>query len=153
MSTEPKVGRDYTGVSVIFLCHDGQGNFLFQKRTDRCRDEHFTWDTGGGGLDYGDTVEGTLAKEIKEEYGVDIVSFDFLGFRDVHREKEGVKTHWIALDFKVLVNRDDVINGEPRKFSEIGWYTLDNPPQPLHSQLQGTINKYRDKLDEMPASA
>jgi len=34
--------------------------------------------------------------EIKEEYCTDVLGFDFLGYRDVHREHNGKKTHWIA---------------------------------------------------------
>lgn len=68
----------------------------------------------------------SLRKEIKEEYMADVLGYEFLGFRDVHREKEGVRTHWIALDFKVLVDREEVRIGEPEKFDEIGWFTIDN---------------------------
>ncbi|MBI2474503.1 MAG: NUDIX domain-containing protein, partial [Candidatus Taylorbacteria bacterium] len=98
-----KKGEDYTGVSVIYLCHDGKGNYLLNKRSANCRDEHGRWDCGGGGLEFGDTVENTLKKEIMEEYGVEVLGSEFLGFRDVHREHDGMKTHWIALDYKVLV--------------------------------------------------
>ncbi len=99
-----KKGVDYTGVTVVFACHDGEGNFLMSKRSVQCRDDHGTWDPGGGGLDFGDTVEETLRKEIMEEYCTDVLDFEFLGFRDVHRENEGVKNQWIALDFKVRVD-------------------------------------------------
>ena len=63
-----KKGEDYTGVTIVYFCHDGNGNFLLNKRSENCRDEHNTWDPGGGGLDFDDTVENTLRKEIKEEY-------------------------------------------------------------------------------------
>lgn len=62
-----KKGVDYTGVTVVYLCHDGEGHILFSKRSENCRDEHHTWDPGGGGLEFGDTVENTLKKEISEE--------------------------------------------------------------------------------------
>jgi len=131
---------------VVFLCHDGHNNYLFNKRSSKCRDEHETWDQGGGGLEFNDLVEDTLKKEIKEEYCTDILSFDFLGYRDVHRENNGIKTHWIALDFKVLVDREKVKNGEPEKFDEIGWFTLDNLPKPLHSQTPKFLNLYKDRI-------
>ena len=65
---------------------------------------------------------------------------------DVHREHNGTKTHWIALDHKVLVDRGKVKNGEPHKFDEIGWFKLDNLPSPLHSQIMNCINAYKEKL-------
>lgn len=96
-----KKGLDYTGISIIFFCHDGKGNYLLNKRSKNCRDEHGCWDPGGGGLEFGDDVIETLKKEIKEEYGTDVIEYEFLGYRDVHRTLNGKTTHWIALDFKV----------------------------------------------------
>ena len=141
-----KKGEDFIGVSVIYFCHDGEGNFLLNKRSENCRDEHGKWDPGGGGLEFGDTVENTLKKEIKEEYCVDPLNYEFLGHRDVHRETNGIKTHWIALDFKVRVDRSKVKNGEPHKFDGIGWFKLDNLPSPLHSQFLNCLNLYKEKL-------
>lgn len=134
-----KKGEDYTGITIIYTCHDGDGNYLLNKRGINCRDEQGSWDFGGGGLEFGDTVENTLRKEIMEEYCTDVISYEFLGYRDVHRENNGKKTHWLALDFKVLVDPKKVKNGEPHKFDEIGWFKLDQLPTPLHSQCVNTL--------------
>lgn len=144
-------GVDFTGITIVFACHDGKGNFLLSKRGTACRDEHGTWDPGGGGLEFGDTVEDTLKKEISEEYCTNVLESEFLGYRDVHRQQNGKKTHWIALDFKVLVDPAKVKNGEPHKLDEIGWFTLDALPSPLHSQFPTFLLLYREKLDA-PAS-
>jgi 8-oxo-dGTP pyrophosphatase MutT (NUDIX family) len=139
-------GVDFIGVCVVYICHDGQGNFLFQQRGQNCRDEQGRWDVGGGGVEFGDTVENTLKKEIMEEYCTDVLQSEFLGYRDVHRKNDDKKTHWIALDFKVLVDREKVKNGEPHKFDNIGWFKLDNIPTPRHSQVLNQINLYKNKL-------
>jgi ADP-ribose pyrophosphatase YjhB (NUDIX family) len=141
-----KKGIDYTGVTVVYLCHDGNGNFLLNKRSTHCRDEHGAWDCGGGGVEFGHTIEETLTKEIAEEYCTDILSYDFLGYRDVHREHAGKKTHWIALDFKVRIDPDQVANGEPHKFDAVKWFELDALPSPLHSQFPNFLKRYRDRL-------
>ena len=62
-----KKGEDFTGVTIVYFCHDGKGNFLFNKRSKNCRDEIGNWDCGGGALEFGETVEETLKKEVKEE--------------------------------------------------------------------------------------
>jgi len=69
-----------------------------------------------------------------------------LGFRDVHREHEGRPTHWIALDFKVLVDKEKVKIGEPHKFDDIGWFRRDSFPAEVHSQLPFFLEKYKNKL-------
>ncbi|MFA6552445.1 MAG: NUDIX domain-containing protein [Candidatus Paceibacterota bacterium] len=141
-----KKGEDFTGITVVFLCHDGKGNVLLSKRGSNCRDEHGTWDPGGGGLEFGDTVLDTLRKEIGEEYCTDVLDYEFLGYRDVHREHQGKRTHWIALDFKVLVDKKKAKNGEPHKLEAVEWFTLDKLPSPLHSQFPKFLEDYKGKI-------
>ncbi|OGI60267.1 hypothetical protein A2641_00530 [Candidatus Nomurabacteria bacterium RIFCSPHIGHO2_01_FULL_37_25] len=50
-------GFDYTGVTVVYFCHDGKGNVVFSKRNENCRDEHGAWDIGGGGVEFGDSKD------------------------------------------------------------------------------------------------
>jgi 8-oxo-dGTP diphosphatase len=141
-----KKGEEYTGIAIVYFCHDGKGNFLMSKRSKNCRDEHGCWDPGGGGLEFGHTIEDTLRKEIAEEYRTDVASYEFLGYRDVHRQHEGTKTHWIALDFKVRVDPKKVQNGEPHKFDAVEWFRLDNLPEPVHSQFPKFLELYQDRL-------
>lgn len=141
-----KKGIDYTGITIVYFCHDGNGRFIMAQRSNQARDEQGRWDVGGGGLEFGDTIENTLRKEIKEEYCTEVLDYEYLGYRDVHREHEGKKTHWITFDFKVLVNPSLVQIGEPHKFDDIGWFTLENLPEPIHSQLPNFLNLYRHKL-------
>ena len=89
-----------------------------------------------------------FSKEIKEEYCTDVLAFERLGYRDVHRENNGARTHWIALDFKVLVDRAKAKNGEPHKMDEIRWFALDSLPSPMHSQWPVFFNLYKEKLNQ-----
>jgi 8-oxo-dGTP diphosphatase len=140
-------GIDCVGVSVSFFCHDGKENVLMNKRSKKSRDEYGTWDQGGGSIEIGETVIDALRREIKEEYCADVINSEFLGFRDVHRvDEEGRKTHWVMLDFKVLLDRKKIKNGVPEKHSEIGWFKLNNLPIPLHSQFPFFLKKYKEKL-------
>lgn len=139
-------GFDYIGVTVSYLCHDGQGNYLLNKRSQNCRDEHGCWDPGGGAVEFGETIEEALKKEIKEEYCVEVTDYEFLGYKDIFRTINGRKSHWLSLVYKVLVERDKVKNGEPHKFDEIDWFTLDNLPSPLHSQLPEAIEMFKSQL-------
>lgn len=142
----PTLGTDCIGIVVCFFCHDGNGRFVMDKRSTNARDEQGTWEIGGGAVELHDGVEGTLKREVKEEYGADIHSFEFLGFRDVHRLTNGKKSHWITLDFKVLVDPIQVKNGEPKKFDAVEWFTPGTLPNPTHSQFKTFMKKYQKKL-------
>jgi 8-oxo-dGTP diphosphatase len=141
-----KKGIDFTGLTVSYFCHDKDGNFVMMLRGKNCRDEHGRWDGGGGGVEFGDNIIDRLKTEIKEEYCADILDFEFLGYRDVHRTQNGQPTHWVSLDFKVFVDRDQVKNGEPHKFDDIGWFNLETLPEKIHSQLPGFIKMHRNRL-------
>lgn len=142
-----KKGIDYTGITVVFFCHDGKGNFVMNHRSDKCRDERDRWDIGGGGLEYGQEVLQAVRDEIKQEYRTDCLKIEHLGYRDVHRiDNDGIKTHWIALDFKVLVDSQKVGNGEPHKFKDVKWFTFDTFPQNCHSQFPKFLDLYRSRL-------
>ncbi|HRY91776.1 MAG TPA: hypothetical protein P5229_05615, partial [Candidatus Gracilibacteria bacterium] len=87
-------------------------------------------------------------REINEEYCTDVINYEFMGYRDVHREHLGRKTHWISLDFKVLVDPLKAKNGEPHKFDEIKWFNINHLPHPdeLHSQIPYFVEKYKPAL-------
>ncbi|MHB1086646.1 MAG: NUDIX domain-containing protein [Minisyncoccota bacterium] len=144
-----KKGEDFIGITVSFLCHDGRGNVLLSKRGKNARDEHGRWDCGGGGVEFGDTVETTLGKEIQEEYCTSVLSAEFLGFRDVFREKDGRKTHWVSLDYLVLVDAKKWGNGEPHKLEEVRWFPFTHLPDPMHSQWPMFLEQYASKLIQL----
>ncbi len=142
-----KWGKDYIGISAITMCHDGEGNYLLGKRSEKCRDEHNRWDAvGSGGVEFGESIEEALAREVKEECGADIKNFEFLGYREVFRSNKDRRTHHIAFDFRVEIDRNQVVNVEPDKCLEIKWCRLGEFPSPQHTQMPLFLEKYKDKL-------
>lgn len=141
-----KKGIDFIGISASYVCHDGKGHYLMNKRSTKCRDEHGCWDFGGGSVEFGDTIDETLKKELKEEYCVEKFTSKFLGYNESFRGIEGKKTHWIHFCFLVEVDPAEVKNGEPEKFEELGWFTLNKLPKPLHSNISTELKQFWTKL-------
>lgn len=139
-----QAGVDYIGISTSFYCNDGQGNFLFHLRSDRCRDEHHRWDTGAGKLEFGLTPEENVLKEVLEEYGCDGTIQDRIPAHSILREWQGVRTHWLALPHFVHVDPSRVRIGEPEKMQRLGWFRLDALPEPLHSGFHYTFTHFVD---------
>lgn len=61
-------GIDCIGVTVVFFCHDGKGNFVLSKRSKNTRDEQGRWDPGGGALEIHERIEDAIRREVREEY-------------------------------------------------------------------------------------
>ncbi|MDP3785111.1 MAG: NUDIX domain-containing protein [bacterium] len=128
-----KRGVDYIGVTCVFFCHDGKGRILMHKRSRNCRDEIGRWDCGSGSMEFGESFEKAVRREIKEEYGLQPTEIKLCGVRSVLRKNGNTKTHWIAAVFAAKVNPTGAKIGEPRKMDQIGWFRTNHLPKPLHS--------------------
>lgn len=141
-----KPGVDFIGVSVPFYCHDGKGNFLLHKRSDKCRDEKGRWDFGGGRVEFGETLEEAVNREMKEEYGVSGVIEKQLPAHSSLRTDGKTKLHWLTITFIVRVDRNKVVLGDSEKMLELGWFKLNNLPKPLHSGAKYTLKNYKEEF-------
>ncbi len=138
------IGIDYIGITTPFYCHDGKGNILMHKRSNQCRDEKGRWDAGSGKLEHNLSLEENVLQEVFEEYGCKGKIEEQLPAHDIFREQDGINTHWIAVPFIIKVDPVEVKNGEPHKIDEIGWFTLNSLPEPLHTGFSYTLKKYRE---------
>ncbi len=125
---------------MCFIAHDGSGKILLQKRGAKARDEQGKWDIGGGAVEFGETMEQAVTREIAEEYLTKPLKIDFLGAYEAHRQHNGRPTHWVALLHSVLLDPDKIKIGEPDKIDEIGWFNISNLPTPLHSQIDKALD-------------
>jgi ADP-ribose pyrophosphatase YjhB (NUDIX family) len=137
-------GIDHIGISASFVIHDGKGNVLLQRRGPGARDENGNWDIGGGAIEFGESIDEAVKREIKEELCADTLDIQFLTVYDAFREHNGVRTHWIAIIHAVQVDPKKVKIGEPDKIDALKWFTKDNLPSPLHSQFW---KSYQTALD------
>jgi 8-oxo-dGTP diphosphatase len=124
-------------VSCVFVCHDRDGRILLARRGPGARDEPGAWDCGAGALEFGETFEQAVTREVGEEYVTRPLDVTLLGVRNVLRDEPS--SHWVAIVFAVLVDPTTVAIGEPHKFDELGWFAADALPSPLHSQLPATL--------------
>ena len=122
----------------MFVCHDGAGRILLARRSARARDEPGAWDCGAGALEFGETFEEAVTREVSEEYTTPPLAIDLLGVRNVLRPG----SHWVAVVFAVQLDPAAARIGEPHKFDEIGWFDPAAPPSPLHSQFPATLELF-----------
>lgn len=138
-------GFDFIGVSVITMCHNGEGKYLISQRGPLCKDEQGCWEpAGGGSVEPHESLEDAVKREIKEECGASATAIELMGFREVFREIDGKRSHWVAFDFKARIDPSEVAITEPGKCTEQRWCAIDEIPQPQHSQFPFFLNKYKE---------
>jgi 8-oxo-dGTP diphosphatase len=120
-----KKGIDYIGVGVGAVIFDSRGRVFLAKRGREARNESGKWEFPGGG-EYGETLEHAIAREVREEYGIEI---EVLGLLDVvnHLIPEE-RQHWISPTFLCRIASGTPCIREPYKCEKIGWFAIDAIP-------------------------
>ena len=135
-----KIGTDCIGVGCGALIVNDKNETLLLKRTAKTRNRAGFWAKPGGGLEFGDKIEDTVRREIKEEVGVDIEIIKFLGFTENIIKEEN--QHWIPFNYLAKIIGGEVQNLEPEKHEELKWFKLDNLPEKLTHGTQESVNEY-----------
>jgi len=121
-----KKGIDYIGVGVGAIIFNKEGAVFLAKRGAEARNERHKWEFPGGSVEFGETLENALVREIREEYGFVI---DVLQLLDVvnHILPEE-KQHWVSPSYLCRYKNGKPRIQEPHKCEEIGWFTLGSIP-------------------------
>lgn len=131
-------GIDFPGVgSGLAVFNDGK--LLLCKRLKAPEAGH--WSIVGGKVEHMEPAADAARREAEEESGLKIHSAQFLCLSEQRIEAD--RQHWISLIYVT-----DDFSGEPQltepdKLSEIGWYPLDNLPQPLSLFAQDAVKALR----------
>jgi 8-oxo-dGTP diphosphatase len=106
---------------------DPAGRLLLVQR--RRTPEAGHWGLPGGKVDFGETVEAAVLREIEEELGVALRLDGLLCLVDQIDRTAG--THWVAPVWRAAIAAGEPVNREPKALAAIGWFALDALPQPL----------------------
>lgn len=139
-----KQGVDYIGVAVGAMMFNEKGELFITKRSQNCKNERGHWEIPGGSVEYGESLEDAVHREVKEEYGVDI---DIVKqYPASNHVIPADKQHWIPTTFivKMKVGQTPVIM-EPDKCDAIGWFPLGNLPSPLSIITKIDIERYANE--------
>mmetsp|Transcript_26395 Transcript_26395/g.43205 ORF Transcript_26395/g.43205 Transcript_26395/m.43205 type:complete len:161 (-) Transcript_26395:82-564(-) len=142
-------GKDFPGVGVGAFVFDENGRILLVKRSANSRVEPGTWARPGGAVEFGESCEAALERELLEETGLRICSPEVL---DVTSNING-KTHWVAIGYVAkLVSGclpSDAVNREPHKHDALEWFALDEVPQPIACFTADGIEKLRRQRKQL----
>lgn len=131
-------GIDFPGLGVgLAILRDGK--LLLCKRIKAPEAGH--WNIVGGKVDHMEPAELAARREAEEETGLSIGPIRYLGITEQVIEAD--RQHWISLLYVTDDTTGDPQLTEPDKLSEIGWFDLDDLPQPLSVFTQTVLTYLR----------
>lgn len=119
MTHEPRVG---CGAAIL----DDDKLLLIQRRG---APEAGHWGFPGGKVDWLEPVPDAVAREVKEELGIDLTGLELLTAVDQIDPK--APAHWVALVYLTERFTGEPQIMEPEKHLDVGWFPLDDLPEPL----------------------
>ena len=129
----PDVPRPQVGVGVVFM-REGQV-YLARRRGSHGES---TWGSAGGHLELGESLEECGRREALEELGVKVGNLRFLCVSNIIAYGK----HYVDIEFL-----GEIGDQEPRPaegdFSQSGWFSLDNLPQPLFEAMRYALDSVR----------
>lgn len=139
-----KKGIDFIGVSAGVMIFNDSGELFLSKRSGATSNEHGCWETPGGSVDFGETLEDAAKRETKEEYGIDIDIIEQFPAADHLIPAE--RQHWVATTFLAKVKKGQKPEiMESHKCDGIGWFPLDNLPSTLSIITKHDLKVYEEK--------
>ena len=124
-----KKGIDYIGVGVGAVIFNSENRVFLARRGKEARNESGKWEFPGGAVEFGETLEHALMREVREEYGFDIVIDELLDV--VNHLIPAEKQHWVSPTFLCRIKSGTPSILEPHKCDEISWFELDEIPEKL----------------------
>lgn len=147
-----KRGIDYIGVGVGAAILNNEGKLFLTLRGKKAKNERGKWEIPGGSVEFGETLEDALKREIKEEHSIDIEVVELLDVCSHLIPDE--RQHWVSPTYICRITKGTPKILEPDKCDSIGWFTLKEAnklPLSIVTQYDLSIlgKKYPDGFPEL----
>ena len=139
-----KRGTDFIGVGVGALIVNAQGELLLAKRGPAAKNERDLWEFPGGAVEFGETLEKALCREMREEFDIEIEVGELLDVVDHILPAE--KQHWVSPTFICKIKNGTPVIREPEKCTAIGWFLPENVPLNLTIISQENLAHYKQRV-------
>lgn len=132
-SKKLKPGKDYIGVGVgAVILRDNKILLLLRKKAP----ESGCWTIPGGKVEFGETVEEAILREVKEEINAEGKIIAPLGVTNHILKEEG--THFVSPRFLVEL-LEEPENMEPESHEAMKWFPIDDLPENVTMTTQKAL--------------
>ena len=128
-----KAGRDYIGVGVgAVILRDKKILLLLRNKSP----ESGCWTIPGGKVEFGETVEEAILREVQEEIGTEGRIIAPLGVTNHILKEEGI--HYVSPRFLISIIGEPK-NMEPASHSEMKWFPINDLPENVTMTTQKAL--------------
>lgn len=100
------------------------------------------WCLPGGHLEKGETFSAMVKREVKEETGLEVDSFEFVSLSEELRYLKSHGKHYVGLGFRAKYKGGEPRLMEPEKFGEWRWFSLNDLPKNLFEGTELVIKNF-----------
>lgn len=118
-----KKGVDYIGVGVGAAIFNNEGKVLLTLRGAKAKNERGKWEIPGGGVEFNETFEQAITREMKEELGIDIAVKELLDVCSHIIPDE--KQHWVSPTYICTITKGLPRIVEPEKCADLQWFSIE----------------------------
>lgn len=118
-----KKGVDFIGVGIGSIIINKEGKVFASLKGPKSRNERGKWEFPGGAVEFGETLEASVVREMKEEFGIEVEIMDTLGTINHILPEE--KQHWVTMGFVCKIKKGVPKIKEPHKSEKIGWFSIE----------------------------
>lgn len=129
-----RAGKDFIGVGVGAVVLD-QARILLLKRLRE--PEAGCWGIAGGAVEFGESIEAAILREMREELAVECQIVALLGVSNHILPAQSL--HWVSPIFLVRIVSGTPYNREQEKHSDLCWFKLDALPDRLTLPTQAAL--------------
>ena len=128
----------------VFLILRKKDEILFYKRIDTNHEEG-KYSLVGGYLDGKETVQQGIAREAKEEIGIEIKPEDLTVVHVIHHSASGNYGEFFNVFLETIVWQGDPSNVEPDRCGGLKWFSIDDLPQNTVDYVRLALEQIRNK--------
>lgn len=135
-----QAGKDYIGVGVGAALFNEHGEIFLMRRGPLAKNEAGAWMFPGGTVEFGESLEEAIKREVLEELNITIEPSSQLPAVDHILPEEN--QHWVTTVFvsENVTEKPQIL--EPEKCDAAEWFPLKQLPSPIAKASQKAIDYF-----------